>query len=87
MFLLTVVFGLWHGPFVMPVLLSLIGPLNGGGHAAAAADPAAAETAISPPPPPSGEATKTISTLGGTLTAPPSLTFKNSFVFGKLTGS
>jgi hypothetical protein len=25
-FLLTVVFGLWHGLFVMPVLLSILGP-------------------------------------------------------------
>jgi hypothetical protein len=82
-FLLTVLFGLWHGLFVMPVLLSIIGPLTGGGHA----DPAA-PAIESPPPPPSEDkaALPVISTLGGALTqqqAPPSLTFKGGFVFGK----
>jgi hypothetical protein len=82
-FLLTVLFGLWHGLFVMPVLLSIIGPLSGGGHA----DPAA-PALESPPPPPSEDkaALPVISTLGGALTqqqAPPSLTYKGGFVFGK----
>jgi hypothetical protein len=83
-FLLTVLFGLWHGLFVMPVLLSIIGPLTGGGHA----DPAA-PAIESPPPPPSEDkagALPVISTLGGALTqqqAPPSLTYKGGFVFGK----
>jgi hypothetical protein len=83
-FLLTVLFGLWHGLFVMPVLLSIIGPLTGGGHA----DPAT-PALESPPPPPSEDkaALPVISTLGGALTqqqqAPPSLTYKGSFVFGK----
>jgi hypothetical protein len=60
----------------MPVLLSIIGPLTGGGHAA---------PAIEAPPPEDKAAAPVISTLGGALAqqAPPSLTFKAGFVFGK----
>jgi hypothetical protein len=88
-FLLTVIFGLWHGLFVMPVLLSIIGPLNGGGGGGGGGDhhgdkAVTTDTAAATL---SNETKKGISTLGGTLTKRPSLTIKNSFVIGKLTGS
>jgi hypothetical protein len=79
-FLLTVIFGLWHGLFVMPVLLSIIGPLNGGGHADA-------EAPTAPPPPPEENKTEPVISTIGSLTQPPSLTYKGSFAFGKLPSS